>query len=231
VDLNDPHNMGKSRNLRFVNRVFTPREQELIFDSHKPDTMIWALWAGKETAYKIISKCYPSAASTPRLYEVSLDCTDTCSLSECFSAAGNTISGVVDTPHGNVHIKIFITSDYVHCIGTTAERETMDSLVWHVGRISPDSERLSDYESSFGRKALKQGLLAYYNQDKNDIDIRREKGPHGLGPPFVCLNGKPAEIDISLSHDGLFTAYAFVESDAYNMNVTPESSLSKSDLQ
>jgi hypothetical protein len=231
VDLNDPHNMGKSRNLRFVNRVFTPSEQELIFDSHKPDTMIWALWAGKETAYKIISKCYPSVSSTPRLYEVSLDCTDNHSSSDCFPAEGNIISGSVDTPYGNVHIKIFITSDYVHCIGTTSERETMDSLVWHVDRISPDSEAMPDYESTFGRNALKRGLLAYGKREQEDIDIKREKGCNGLGPPFVYINGKPAEIDISLSHDGLFTAYAFVDSDVRTMNVNPESGLSKIDLQ
>ena len=231
MDLNDPHNMGKSRNLRFVNRVFTLSEQELIFDSAKPDTMIWALWAGKVSAYKIIKKCYPYASSAPRLYEVHLDRGDENRNSADFPAAGSTISGFVDTPHENVHIKIFITSDYVHCIGTTSSLEEIDSLVWHVDRISPDSELLSDYESTFVRKALKRHLLAYCNRDKKDIDIKREKGPHSLGPPFVCFNGKPAELDISLSHDGLFTAYAFVESDARNRNINPESGLSKIDLQ
>ena len=231
MDLNDPHNMGKSRNLRFVNRVFTPSEQELIFDSHKPDTLVWALWAGKETAYKIISKCYPSVSSTPRLYEVSLDYTGNCNRFDDFPAGQSTISGSVETPYGRVYIKIFVTSDYVHCIGTTSEREEIDSLVWHVDRISPDSGALPGYESTFVRKALKQHLLAYYNREKKDIDIRRENGPHGLGPPFVCLKGKPVEIDISLSHDGLFTAYAFVESDAHTMGVNPERGLSKIDLQ
>jgi len=231
VDLNDPHNMGKSRNLRFVNRVFTPNEQDLIFDSAKPDTMVWALWAGKETAYKIINKCYPSASSVPRLYTVHLDQRDENSNSVDFPEAGSTISGSVDTPHGIVYIKIFITSDYVHCVGTTSSLEEIGSLVWHVDRISPDSELISDYESTFVRKALKRRLLAYCNRDTKDIDIRREKGPHGLGPPFVCINGTQAEIDISLSHDGVFTAYAFVENDARTMNVNPESDLSKIDFQ
>jgi hypothetical protein len=231
VDLNDPHNMGKSRNLRFVNRVFTLSEQELIFDSAKPDTMIWTLWAGKETAYKIINKSYPYASSAPRLYEVHLDCGDENRNPGDVTVAGRTISGSVESPNGNVYIKVFITSDYVHCIGTTSSLEEIDSLVWHVDRISPDSELLSGYESTFVRKALKRHLLAYCNRDTKDIDIKREKGPHSIGPPFVCFNGKPAEIDISLSHDGLFTAYAFVESDARITNVNPESGLSKIALQ
>jgi hypothetical protein len=35
------------------------------------------------------------------------------------------------------------------------------------------------------------------------------KNSYGLGPPFVCINGEAAAIDISLSHDGLIAAYAF----------------------
>lgn len=231
MDLNDPHNMGKSRNLRFVNRVFTQSEQELIVGSAKPDTMVWALWAGKETAYKIINKCHLSASSAPRLYIVHLDQREGSCRSVDFPEAGSTVSGSVDTPYGSVSIKIFITSDYVHCIGSTSSLEELDSLVWHVDRISPDSELISDYESTFVRKALKKRLLAYCNRDEQDINIRREKGPHGLGPPFVCINGTPAEIDISLSHDGVFTAYAFVGNDARTMNVNPESDPSKIDFQ
>jgi phosphopantetheinyl transferase (holo-ACP synthase) len=231
VDLKDPHNMGKSRNLRFVNRVFTQSEQDLIFSSTKPDTMVWALWAGKETAYKIISKCYPPASSVPRSYTVNLARKDKKSSSVDFPNAGSTVSGSVDTPYGTVHIKIFITSDYVHCIGTTSSLEEIESLVWHVDRISPDSELLPDYESAFVRKALKRHLLVYCNGDAKNIDIRREKGPHGLGAPFVCINGKPTEIDISLSHDGVFTAYAFIESNAHTMNVNPEYDPLKTDTQ
>jgi hypothetical protein len=134
---------------------------------------------------------------------------ETLTISGEFPSGNNTITGFVDTPCGKVYIKIFITSDYVHCIGTPSALEEMDSLVWHVNRISPDSEAMPDYESTFGRNALKRGLLAYFDQDEDNIEIRREKGSNSLGPPFVYLNGRRDEIDISLSHDGLFTAYAF----------------------
>jgi hypothetical protein len=30
-----------------------------------------------------------------------------------------------------------------------------------------------------------------------------------MEPPFVLINGKEAAIDISMSHDGSFVAYAF----------------------
>jgi phosphopantetheinyl transferase (holo-ACP synthase) len=209
VDLTDPHNMGKSRNPRFVNRVFTTSEQGQIFNSANPDTMIWAIWAGKETAYKIVSKGDTSASSTPRLYEVSLDSTDKFSKSDAFHGEGTSISGSVDTPYGQIYIRIFITRDYVHCVGATAPLETTDAVVWHVDRISAGSEDSPTYESMFVRDALKKHLSAYVDESPEDMEIRREKGTNGLNPPFLYLNGRRDEIDISLSHDGAFTAYAF----------------------
>ena len=208
MDLRDPQNVGKSQNTRFINRVFTPDEQKLISNASKQDTMLWSLWAGKETAYKVISKSYPSAVSVPRSYRVSFDFAEETNKSVDFFAADDAVTGFVDTPYGKVYIKIFITSDYVHCIGT-ASTEEIDSLVWHVDRISPDSEALPDYESMFVRKALKEHLADYIDQKPEDIEIRREKGSNGLMPPFVYISGRKARMDISLSHDGMFTAHAF----------------------
>lgn len=201
--------MKKSRNLRFVNRVFTTSEQRQIFNSANPDTIIWVIWAGKETAYKIVSKCYSSASFTPRFYEVSLNSTDKLGNSDKFSARESSISGAVDTPYGQIYIRIFVACDYVHCVGATAPLETTDAVVWHVDRISPDSEVSPAYESMFVRDTLKKHLSAYVDGSPEDMKILREKGTNGLNPPYVYLNGRRDEIDISLSHDGAFTAYAF----------------------
>jgi hypothetical protein len=167
---------------------------------------LWALWAGKEAAYKLVKKRDTSATSVPRLYTVSLDCAEG---SVGLSPESNALTGFVDTPYGRIEIKVFITSDYVHCIGTTSAPDEMDALVWHVDRISPDSQASPDYESAFVRKALKLRLSAYFDECTEDIEIRRVNSSYGLGPPFVSINGEPAAIDISLSHDGLLAAYAF----------------------
>jgi len=206
VDLTDPQNMGKSQDTRFVNRVFCPSEQELISRAHNRDAVLWALWAGKEAAYKLVKKHNPSATSVPRLYKVSLDCAEG---SDVLSPGSNALLGFVDTPYGRIEIKVFITSDYVHCIGTTSGLDEMNSLVWHVDRISPDSQASPDYESAFVRKALRERLSAHYDESPENIEIRRVKSSSGLGPPFVCINGERAAIDVSLSHDGFLAAYAF----------------------
>ena len=209
MDLTDPHNMGKSRDTRFIKRVFTPREQELISRADNQDAVLWALWAGKEAAYKLVKKYEPSATSVPRLYEVSLNCAEE---SVQLSPGSDTLTGFVDTPYGRIEIKVFITSDYVHCTGTASAPDEMDALVWHVVRISPDSQASPDYESAFVRKALKLHLSQSYDESPENIEIRRVESSYGLGPPFVSINGMPAAIDVSLSHDGLFAAYAFAAS-------------------
>jgi phosphopantetheinyl transferase (holo-ACP synthase) len=206
VDLTDPQNMGKSRDTRFINRVFGHSERELISTAENQDAFLWALWAGKEAAYKLVKKHEPSATSVPRLYKVSLDCAEG---SVGVSSEGYALTGFVDTPYGRIEIKVLITSDYVHCIGTTSTLDKIDTVVWHVDRVSPDSHVSPDYESAFVRKALKLRLSIYCNESPENIEIRRVKGPYGLGPPFVCINGEPAAIDVSLSHDGLMAAYAF----------------------
>ena len=201
--------MGKSRNVRFVNRVFTPSEQRQIVGSTDPDKALWALWAGKETTYKIISKRY-SVSSSPRLYEVRLSRTDRQERPDSCFSEGKALSGFVDTPHGTCYIRVIITADYIHCIGNSISSEAMDSVIWQVDRIGPASGDAPDFESVAVRKALKKHLSTSCNKSTEDIEIRRAKGSRDLGPPLVYINGRQAEIDISLSHDGRFAAYAFV---------------------
>ena len=206
--------MGKGRNTRFINRVFTPNEQRQIFNSPHPDATLWALWAGKETAYKIISK-RNSVSSSPRLYEARLSRTERPERPDSCFSEGKALSGLVDTPHGTCYIQVIITGDYIHCIGNSVSSEAMDSVIWRVDRIDPFSGDAPDFESMAVRKALKKHLSASCNKSTEDIEIRRAKGPRGLGPPFVYINGRQSDIDISLSHDGRFAAYAFVEKSAF----------------
>lgn len=119
------------------------------------------------------------------------------------------IPGTVDTPYGYIHIRIFVTREYVHCVGATVPLETTDAVVWHVDRIGSVCEASLANESLCVREALKKHLSACIDESPEGIEIRRERGPHGLQPPFVHLHGRRDDIDISLSHDGIFTAYAF----------------------
>ncbi|MCM4156814.1 4'-phosphopantetheinyl transferase superfamily protein [Gramella sp. AN32] len=42
----------KAGNPRFLQKIFTPREQEIIQISENPDLQLWQFWSAKESAYK-----------------------------------------------------------------------------------------------------------------------------------------------------------------------------------
>ena len=190
--------MGKSRDIRFINRVFTPDEQKQLLDSTNPDTMLWALWTAKETAYKIASKSHAAVFSVPRAYKVNFEA-DLAELDE-----NSAVSGVVETSCGPIQMKVFQTCDFVHCIGTTGTFKAIDSIIWGVQRINTSMN-----ESFFVRKAARKSLSLYLNHNPDEIEIRRLRGPYGLEPPIVYVKDRRAMIDISLSHEGRFVAYAF----------------------
>ncbi|MCK4534438.1 MAG: 4'-phosphopantetheinyl transferase superfamily protein, partial [Syntrophobacterales bacterium] len=196
VDLTDSRTKEKSRDMRFMNRVFTPDEQRNILKSSNPDIVLWSLWAAKETGYKAISKLHPAVSSAPRHYEVKL-----------FSANGSLPeTGIVHTPCGPVSVCFFISSDHIHCIGTTPGKDT-DSIMWDVRKIY-QRQFSPDYESNLVRNMAGEKIARYLKEDSKAIEIIRPKGHRGLGPPVIYAGKKRSTIDISMSHDGLFVAYA-----------------------
>ena len=207
VDLTNPSTRRKSQDIRFINRVFTQGEQKQILSSANPDVMLWALWAGKEAAYKVVSKSYPAVPSVPRAYNVSFD-EDVIQLSRNCSGC-YIISGAVRTPRGLILIKAFQTHDSIHCIGVSGSPEGVDSVIWGVKRISKSLNAPPYFESSAVREAAKRHLSLYLNRKPDEIEIHRPRGARGLGVPIVYVNDCHAGVDISLSHEGEFVAYAF----------------------
>ena len=162
---------------------------------------MWALWAAKETAYKVVRKMNPLVASTPRLYPVVLSLGD----------QGPARPGVVCTPHGPVVIRVSVDADYVHCIGSTTP-DMLDHILWSVERLSP-AEEGGDYAPSPAvRRLAGRRLAALLHVPAADIAIRRCQDIHGWGPPRPYLKGNPAPFDLSFSDDGAFVAYAMISS-------------------
>lgn len=213
VDLLHPHAQGKSKNTRFRKRVFLPEEESLLLADRQPEAMLWALWTGKEAAYKAIQKDQWDIASTPRLYKVAFerieDRAEALAPLEESLPGERRLLGTVATPRGNINLATLITASYAHSIATSFAPACGTTIIWQVERMpwdNPSPARESFYVRAVAQRHLAQYLPGYSPQD---IEIRRNEGPRGLGPPSVYLREQPAAIDISLSHDGAFAAYAF----------------------
>jgi len=67
--------------------------------------------------------------------------------------------------------------------------------------------------SSFVRQCLIGYLAEMLGLDRREIEVIRPVKTGLPEPPLVYLNGCRAAIDISLSHDGDFTAFSFISGD------------------
>jgi phosphopantetheine--protein transferase-like protein len=222
VDLKEPDNCGKSGDDRFLGRVFTPEERERIVGAANPDKLLWALWAAKEAAYKAVSRDDPSISSTPRRYRVVLDdpdhpfndvedstgrisldvqekgkAVDPVAGSECW------LTGRVITPRGATALRIIVTDDYVHALAISGDGD-LTALIHRVDEM--DGRRDAEGASAYARGQLLLEIGHRLNGPIDDLEIRKE--PLGPGAPSVYLRGQPLAAEISLSHDGRFTAFA-----------------------
>jgi hypothetical protein len=84
----------------------------------------------------------------------------------------------------------------------------LDKLIWSVD-VLPEKEKINP--SLYLRYYLGQRLAKHFSLNFHHIKIKRTKENGELQPPRVYVGGKKTDIDISLSHDGRFIAYAFNE--------------------
>jgi phosphopantetheinyl transferase (holo-ACP synthase) len=195
VDLREPANAGKSRNSRFLKKILTNAEIEFVQNAKNPDATLWSYWACKETAYKVIKKSCLDAAFLPRRWTAVFNKTQS-----------KYSDGEVIIPEkGKVYVCLFSNSQYVHCVGADS-LAALDKLIWSVEAL-PEKEEVNP--SLFLRNRLGQKLAEYFSLNIHDIKIKRARESGELQPPRVYVSGRKTNIDISLSHDGRFVAYAY----------------------
>lgn len=233
VDLRHRENIGKSGDARFIGRVFTARERDRISGTAKPDSLLWALWAAKEAAFKVVSRGDPAVCSTPRRYEILLDGGGG-GAAGVVKPAGLTIpadpqpSGAAEppgeparitgralTPRGELVLRIDMTEDYVHALSAPTEAD--------LGRIRARVDLLDaaaglDDASAFVRAKLLEEIARCLDCPPEELSVGKE--PLGPGAPRVFRLGQPLAVAVSLSHDGRFAAFAFAADRPFPLTVS-----------
>ena len=208
VDLKTGDARGKAGDARFMARVFSYAEQSAIRESTHADALLWAFWAAREAAYKAVSKAAPEISSAPARYPAEMD----------FNYRGNRPdrgTGQVSTPAGVVPVRIVFSAEWVHCVAWAGFPENLradsfDATIrYGIREIPPDRRPIWIRESAAARNAATERISEALNMNPDDIRIRREPGPQGPGPPRIYIKDEKTPMDISLSHDGRFAAYAF----------------------
>jgi len=195
VDLSDPENVGKSHDRRFCRRVFNDDELALIAASLQPDTMLWAIWAAKEAAYKAVSRIDASVCSIPKKFPVVLETSSS-------SMDNVSMKGIAVSPLGNVFVRISAENGMLHAVAAETTETLARVIAWV--KIVP---ACGAEPSEFARKILREEIARRLACPFDDLAVLKEN-ERPWAPYIVCRDVR-LPVQISLSHDGRFAAVAF----------------------
>jgi phosphopantetheinyl transferase (holo-ACP synthase) len=168
----------------YAERVCSPAELVRLRAAPRPAVLLGQLFAAKEAAYKVVVKLAPDTLLAHRSFEVSDD------LSE--------------VRHGELRLSLWVdtTPERVHAVVTTGGPADLSG----VGTLA-DGEP----QSGAARRALVRAAAARLGWPVEELSVVRPTRPggwDGYGPPALLRNGAPLDMDVSLSLDERFVAFA-----------------------
>ena len=192
VDLRDPESASETLHPRFDTRVFDARERDALAASADAERLRWKLWAAKEAAYKLARKRVPTTVFSPSRFHVELD------------ASGR--SGVVEHGGDRYRVELDENDEALHAVALPVDADAKGGEVlsgWR--RLERGELESGDPEapSRAVRELLCERLAPRLGVDARDLEVRRRgRVPH------LWLRGRPAPVDLSLSHHGGWLAFA-----------------------
>jgi len=217
--------------LRFLDRVFHPREASHILGATDPDRALWIMWTAKEAAYKVFSKIlsekpvFGHARFVVRL-----------TAHPNRPGSGFSISGSVSFEDHTVPFRCAADEQRIHTIAWSGANPDGDPPDFEIatgeahvaGRVSDGidahrpfdlllTERFTARERSsihsapsayvrlFARAALAEAL----DVDEKRLEVVCGDQPTGRTPPRLYLDGRESPLDVSLSHHGARVGWAY----------------------
>lgn len=184
IDIAEAKKASDWKRPRFLEKLFTLREQKLIHDSEHPFIMVWRLWSMKEAAYKLYTQIiHPERFYNPKQFQCDINATSlkvTYKAFQCF-------------------ISTKITEEYI-----LSEASLLPSkMVSNAFKLA-----YKDYksQSKMTTEALMSSVSNQYNLVKSNLKISKSE----FGIPSIYYNSEKLNISMSLSHHGHFGSYATV---------------------
>lgn len=231
VDLEEPRSRGKSDSVAFLRRVFSESEAAWIAegpDSNERDRRLWILWAGKETAFKVVSKLL--GAPPVFIHKAFV----------CEPAGGGAGWGRVLWQGHFIGLTLQDFGDRLHMMGWASADPPSDELVARsrirvldearAGTQGPDPDRewkafldthfsprearpIHSVPSALVRLAARHDAANALGVDESRMELICGEGPKGRTPPRLLLDGRPSPVDVSLSHHGRFIGWVLSPND------------------
>lgn len=230
VDTLHPGGKGKAENVRFLKRICSPEEGEVVRDSPDPDLALWVHWAGKEALFKSASKvldappvfrhgrfqvAFPEEGLHQLLHPESPDSTPP-------------LKGSGSYLDLRFRLSVEKRGTRIHAVSWVEGMESRDPPFLAECRKSPEptrgpplglEDRFSPQEwvcvthraSALTRLAARKALASTRNVPEGRLEVRCGPGLPGRRIPSVLLDGEEIPVDLTLSHHGRFLAWAFLD--------------------
>ncbi len=198
VDLRDPENQPGAIHPRFDERVFTRYERARILAATSPHRMRWALWAAKESAYKVARKIDSRIYFSPRAFAVRIPGGEI--------EAHQALLAEADHAVGRFHVWLEGTEEWVHAVASISGAG-LAKAGWELRSLgSAAARRMPGLDASARvRQMARSAVASALSIVPSDIVIAAAS----KRVPRVWWRGRKLAIDVSLSHHGRFVACAW----------------------
>jgi phosphopantetheinyl transferase len=212
VDLRAAENQPAAIHPRFDERVFSPREHELLDRCPDGDhgearhALRWTLWAARESTLKLLRKSEPELPFHPSEFQVTL--------------SADRRSASVSYARTVTHVRFDSDAERIHAVATA---RPADSVAAGTGRIDASASpavvssrvrRLAAVAVDRLLRGVQQGAAADEpGGGRVEISAGEARGKRAR-IPRARRNGATLPVDVSLSHDGSWLAHAVVRTGA-----------------
>jgi phosphopantetheine--protein transferase-like protein len=176
------------RKDRFLNKLFTIDEQQLITNSSSPENAVWLLWSMKESAWKAHQHLDGKRLFNPKSFE--------CQISPDFNP-NQSIYGRVEAFDEIYTTHSVLNSKFVYSVAGVQDADIQSFVV----NFNNDSSAI---QSSFLKEQLLAQVAIIQNVQLSALELVKSQS----GIPKITFNGKLLPVNCSLSHHGPFGAYA-----------------------
>lgn len=205
---------------RFLQRVCTQSERDFVENSSKPQSALAAIWAAKETAYKLVTKISGRPVFVHRDFVVM--CPEDFDFSAAHTALTVAYRDLILEILANCNLARMSAYCFYELPGAAADHELIAEAMdietaqsslgeWQMAEAftAAESQSIKLQESALVRMLCKQRLAGRLDLDSDSVQIIRERENGDFKPPHVVVQNQRADIDVSLSHHGDWLAWAY----------------------
>ena len=185
IDINETRRSSNWERPRFMQKIFTIKEQSIISISNDPFTTVWHLWSMKESAYKVFVQAGGNRFFNPTKIECSLD---------------SSKNGHVKIDTITLRTNTSINSNYIFSTAVINNSD-IDTCIFQL------TENNSKQQSNFIHQQVLNSFAKNNSLNCAELLIQKTK----TGVPTLHYKNKLLNKSISISHHGKYAAYSILK--------------------